>query len=210
MRERIEFSSGLVLRRWAARDAAPVTAAFADPLMREQTSRPIASPEDAQRWIAERTAEWEAASAYAFSVVDGADTVLGHVSVGAVNRRHSVGWVSYWTTAAARGRGVASQACRALARWAFDEAELFRLELGHRVNNPGSCAVARAAGFAVEGRERQKLAYDGVRYDVELHARLATDPEPPAAALRPVRARACGPGSSVGRAEARGPVEVER
>ncbi|MET9692364.1 GNAT family N-acetyltransferase [Streptomyces sp. NPDC006514] len=187
MRERVEVSSGLVLRRWAPRDAASVTAAFADPLMREQTSQPIGSPQDAQRWIAERTAEWEAGSAFAFCVVDDADTVLGHVSVGAVNRRHSVGWVSYWTTAVARGRGVATQACHALARWAFHDAELFRLELGHRVNNPGSCAVARAAGFAVEGHQRQKLAYDGVRYDVELHARLATDPEPLAAAPGPVR-----------------------
>jgi RimJ/RimL family protein N-acetyltransferase len=52
---------------------------------------------------------------------------------------------------------------------------LFRLELGHRVNNPASCRVASRAGFAVEGLERQKLLYDGVRYDVELHARLATD-----------------------------------
>ncbi|MGY3058429.1 hypothetical protein ACVWZD_002674 [Streptomyces sp. TE3672] len=30
----------------------------------------------------------------------------------------------------------------------------------------------------MEGLQRQKLAYDGVRYDVELHARPATDPEP--------------------------------
>ncbi|WP_406087569.1 GNAT family N-acetyltransferase [Streptomyces virginiae] len=178
MRERVEVSSGLVLRRWAPRDAAAVTTAFADPLMRGQTSLPIGSPEDARRWIAERADEWEAGSAFSFSVVDGDDTVLGQVSVGAVNRRHSVGWVSYWTTAAARGRGVASHACRALARWAFDEAELFRLELGHRVNNPGSCRVAHAAGFAVEGLQRQKLAYDGIRYDVECHARLATDPDP--------------------------------
>ncbi|WP_405813288.1 MULTISPECIES: GNAT family N-acetyltransferase [unclassified Streptomyces] len=187
VRERVEVSRDLVLRRWAMRDAASVRAAFADPLMREQTGRPIVSPEDAERWIAERADEWEGGSAFAFAVVDGAsDGVLGHVSVGAVNRRHSVGWVSYWTTAAARGRGVASLACRVLARWAFDEAELFRLELGHRVNNPGSCKVARAAGFSVEGRQRQKLAYDGIRYDVELHARLATDPEPLAAASRPV------------------------
>ncbi|MFJ7220386.1 GNAT family N-acetyltransferase [Streptomyces sp. NPDC098090] len=50
--------------------------------------------------------------------------------------------------------------------------------MGHRTNNPASCKVARAAGFVVEGIQRQKLAYDGVRYDVELHARLATDPEP--------------------------------
>jgi RimJ/RimL family protein N-acetyltransferase len=55
---------------------------------------------------------------------------------------------------------------------------LFRLELGHRVNNPASCRVASRAGFLVEGLERQKLAYDGVRFDVELHARLATDAVP--------------------------------
>jgi RimJ/RimL family protein N-acetyltransferase len=65
-----------------------------------------------------------------------------------------------------------------VARWAFDNAGLFRLELGHRVNNTASCAVARAAGFVVEGHQRQKSEYDGVRYDVELHARLVTDMEP--------------------------------
>ena len=31
---------------------------------------------------------------------------------------------------------------------------------------------------APEGIERSRLEYDGVRYDVERHARLATDPEP--------------------------------
>jgi RimJ/RimL family protein N-acetyltransferase len=122
-----------------------------------------------------------AEEAFPFAVVHGtggAEEVLGHMTVDAVDRRHATGWVSYWTAAAARGRGVASRACRALSRWAFDEAGLFRLELGHRVNNPASCRVATGAGYLVEGRERQKLAYDGVRHDVELHARLATDPDP--------------------------------
>ncbi|WP_239590350.1 GNAT family N-acetyltransferase [Streptomyces aureoverticillatus] len=185
MRTRVELSSGLLLRQWAASDAAAVLAAFADPLMRGQSSEPVDSPDIAERWIADRLAQWAAGSAFAFAVVDGTDvsaggngTVLGQVSVGAVDRRHSVGWVSYWTTGSARGRGIASEACRALADWAFQDAGLFRLELGHRLNNPASCGVARAAGFAVEGRQRQKLEYDGTRYDVELHARLATDPEP--------------------------------
>ncbi|WP_235994945.1 GNAT family N-acetyltransferase [Nonomuraea montanisoli] len=52
---------------------------------------------------------------------------------------------------------------------------LFRLELGHRVDNPASCRVAAKAGFLAEGIERGKLVYDGVRHDVERHARLATD-----------------------------------
>ncbi|MFD5256837.1 GNAT family N-acetyltransferase [Streptomyces bobili] len=177
MHDRVEDSSGLVLRRWAMWDAVSVMTAFADPLMRGQTSEPVTSVQAAEQWIADRGKEWAADSAFAFAVVDGDDAVLGHVSVGAVNRRHAIGWVSYWTTATARGQGIATRACRAIASWTFHEAGLFRLELGHRVNNPSSCRVARAAGFTVEGQQRQKLEYDGVRYDVELHARLATDPE---------------------------------
>ncbi|MEU3708505.1 GNAT family N-acetyltransferase [Streptomyces catenulae] len=178
MRERVAATDGLVLRRWRAEDAGAVAIAFADPLMQGQSVEPVDSVRAAERWTADRGDRWDAGSAYSFAVVDGGDHVLGQVCVGPVDRRHAVGWVSYWTTATARGRGVASRACGAVARWAFDEAGLFRLELGHRVNNPASCGVARAAGFAVEGRQRQKLAYDGVRFDVELHARLATDPEP--------------------------------
>ncbi|MFJ4326909.1 GNAT family N-acetyltransferase [Streptomyces tricolor] len=178
MRDRVDASAGLVLRRWKAEDAWAVMTAFADPLMRGQSVEPVDSAQAAARWITARGEQWAADSAYSFAVVDGGGLVLGQVCVGPVDRRHATGWVSYWTTATARGRGVASRACRAVARWAFDEAELFRLELGHRLNNPASCAVARAAGFAVEGQQRQKLEYDGVRFDVELHARLATDTEP--------------------------------
>jgi RimJ/RimL family protein N-acetyltransferase len=47
--------------------------------------------------------------------------------------------------------------------------------LGHRTHNPASCVVATRAGFAVEGLQRAKLRYGEERFDVELHARLATD-----------------------------------
>lgn len=143
-----------------------------------QVSDPVESLHAADRWLAMRTDQWAGGTAFAFAVVDDQDTVLGNVAVSTVNRRHATGWVSYWTTRNARGQGVASGACRALARWAFDDAQLFRLELGHRVNNPASCRVALAAGFTAEGIERQRLEYDGTRYDVERHARLATDEEP--------------------------------
>jgi len=65
-----------------------------------------------------------------------------------------------------------------VADWAFHDLNLFRIELGHRVNNPASCAVAKRAGFLAEGIERSKLEYGGVRFDVETHSRLATDPAP--------------------------------
>lgn len=117
----------------------------------------------------------EPGAAFAFAVADASGAALGGVAVSSLDARHATGWVSYWTGSAARGRGVATLGCRALADWCFAELDLFRLELGHRTNNPASCRVALAAGFAAEGLQRQKLVYDGVRHDVETHARLATD-----------------------------------
>ncbi|MFG2332659.1 GNAT family N-acetyltransferase [Streptomyces sp. NPDC048604] len=178
MRDHCETSAGLALRRWTPGDVQAVLTAFEDPVMSRQTVEPITSRSAAERWLTDRTDQWASGAAYAFAVVDAADLVLGNVSVGAVNHRHGTGWVSYWTTPAARGRGVASRACRTLARWSFDDLGLFRLELGHRLDNPASCKVALAAGFAAEGIERRKLEYDGARYDVERHARLASDDEP--------------------------------
>jgi RimJ/RimL family protein N-acetyltransferase len=73
----------------------------------------------------------------------------------------------------------------AVISWALDDRGLFRLELGHRTNNPASCAVARRAGFVVEGLQRGKLRYGDARFDVELHARLVTDPVPPSGTETP-------------------------
>lgn len=104
------------------------------------------------------------------------ERIFGNVMVSGVDRRHSIGWVSYWMTADARGRGLTSAGLRSLVDVAHDELGIYRLELGYRKNNPASAAVARNAGFIVEGIEREKLSYDGIRYDTEVCARLAGDP----------------------------------
>ncbi|GGO70205.1 GNAT family N-acetyltransferase [Nonomuraea cavernae] len=156
------------LRQWRDDDTPAVLAAFQEPDMRAQAPWPVVTLRDAMGWIA----AWSGVG-HAFAVtLDG--QVVGNVAVTDIDV-HETGWVSYWTTPEARGRGVAAAATAQLARWAFRERGLFRLELGHRTNNPASCRVATKAGFRPEGIERAKLSHDGVRYDVERHARLATD-----------------------------------
>lgn len=174
IKDRLTTANGLTLRRWDPRDAPAVRLAFTGALMERQTERPVTDLTAARRWLAEREDEWAADRCYSWAVTDGA-ALLGCAQVGAVNRLHETGWVSYWTTEAARGRGVASAAARTLADWALGELGLYRLELGHRVDNPASCRVATRAGFAVEGLQRAKLNYADGRHDVELHARLADD-----------------------------------
>ncbi|WP_406283319.1 GNAT family N-acetyltransferase [Streptomyces sp. NBC_00209] len=178
MNDRIHLPAGLVLRRWETTDAPAVREAFAEPGMERQADAPLATVSDAEQWVRRRQDQWDRRAAFAFAVADASGTALGGVAVSGLDARHATGWISYWTGSAARGRGVATLGCRALADWSFAELALFRLELGHRTNNPASCRVALAAGFAAEGVQRQKLAYDGVRYDVETHARLTTDPVP--------------------------------
>jgi len=164
------------LRPWAPADAPGLRAASADPeLARQLGGAPFDDVAAAAVFIATRYRHDEHARTWA--VVDDRGAVVGSVSATAVEYGHGTAWISYWLVPSARGRGLATRALVAAAEDAF-ALGLHRLELGHRTNNPGSCGVARRAGFAAEGIEREKLRYGDERFDVETHARLATDPAP--------------------------------
>lgn len=165
----------IALRPWTLDDAPAVVRAFAAPEM-ERQGGPVTSEDQARQWL-EPMLRGGTDGLYAFAVeVDG--DASGHVMLSAVEHTHQRAWVSYWAAAPLRGRGVTTRAVASLAHWAFGGLGLFRLELGHRVNNPASGAVARGAGFLQEGLERAKLQYEGERFDVAVYSRLATDPSP--------------------------------
>ena len=170
-------ADGFRLRPWASDDIDAVMVAFAPPeMLRQSGDHPIDTPKVAEAWLAARQDAWNDGSGFAWAVLDSIGAVIGNVAVNSINHRHDTGWVSYWTIEAARGQGAAGAATRVAADWALTDLGLFRLELGHRIDNPASCRVAGRAGFAVEALERAKLRYGDRRYDVELHARLASDP----------------------------------
>jgi ribosomal-protein-alanine N-acetyltransferase len=156
------------LREWDEADAPAVLRAFQAPDMVTQAPWPMVSLKDAMGWIA----AW-AGAGQAFAVTLGGE-VVGNVAVTGIDGRDN-GWVSYWTAPEARGKGVAAAATELLAQWAFRERGLFRLELGHRTDNLASCRVATKAGFRPKGIEREKLRHADHHYEVERHARLATD-----------------------------------
>ncbi|SDI67453.1 Protein N-acetyltransferase, RimJ/RimL family [Nonomuraea jiangxiensis] len=181
------------MREWRAGDAPVVLSAFQVPDLRRQAPFPVLTLQDAHGWIA----SWQGAG-HAFAVTVGG-RVVGNVAVLGIDGHGGSGCVSYWVVPAARGRGIAAAATGAMARWAFGERGLRRLELRHRMNNPASCRVAVKAGFQAMGIERGKAGFQamGVErgkpgfhamgiergrggggsapYDVERHVRLATD-----------------------------------
>ncbi|WP_116245600.1 GNAT family N-acetyltransferase [Nocardiopsis sp. FIRDI 009] len=164
------------LREWCPGDADRLVGAFEDRDLGRQTALVPRTRALALEWIDRRRDRAADGRALAFAVVEGDGPVLGHVEVAVTDPGHDTGWVSYWTHPAERGRGVASAGAALAAEHAFGALGLHRLELEHRVNNPGSCAVALRAGFRPEGVRRARLCYGVERFDVGAHARLATDP----------------------------------
>ena len=102
---------------------------------------------------------------FPFAITDASSgDVVGSIEM-RVNRLRT-GHVGYWVAAEARGRGVASDALRALSRWAIEEHRLGRVELVTDPENAVSQRVAEKAGFRREAVLRSILVCrDGSRRD---------------------------------------------
>ncbi|MFI5770447.1 GNAT family N-acetyltransferase [Streptomyces sp. NPDC051658] len=142
--------------------------------------RPSPLPQTPKQWLQRRKDQWRRRVAYSFAVADSTDTALGSVAVSNVDPRHATGWVSYWTASAARGRGVATHGCRALADWCFADLGLFRLELGHRTDNPASRAAdgSLTAGPRTRPSTRRRRGTPAASPPIRGHPERARPPAP--------------------------------
>ncbi len=121
------------------------------------------------------------------------DVLLGHVAVmDMLGINATGGEIGYWTHPDARGRGVMTEAVRAVVAHAFDPSGLdrARLTLYAAAGNPASNAVAVAAGFRLFGTQTAaELLGDGTFDDLNgyelLRSGIAVQrgsaPEPPLA-----------------------------
>jgi RimJ/RimL family protein N-acetyltransferase len=121
--------------------------AFSWPLDRGQLLRDLAVAGDAE---------------LTFAATEASGEMVGHVRL-EVNRHHRLGFIGRVAVAPdQRGRGLGTALMRALARHAFDELALHRLNLVVYTFNTAAIACYRAVGFEVEGRMRDStLGSDG-------------------------------------------------
>ena len=69
--------------------------------------------------------------------------------------------VGYWLGEPFWGRGIATEAVRAVSQYAFESFDLCRLEAGVFEWNPASMRVLEKAGYSREGRTRLSVTKDG-------------------------------------------------
>ncbi|GAB3619129.1 hypothetical protein GCM10027417_03890 [Glutamicibacter endophyticus] len=173
---------GIFLRPLVQEDAPAVLAAFDSDAVAMARQGQVTTMAEAEEYVARLLDPTNHQLPLAIATKNG---LVGLVSAGIDATNHNA-WVWYWMHDAYRGRGVVSAALRTLARVLFDTHGIHRLELGLRVNNPGSRRVAERAGFICEGRERGKFLIDGQRVDTLLYSRLASDPRPASARELPL------------------------
>jgi RimJ/RimL family protein N-acetyltransferase len=114
----------------------------------------------------------------AFAIVDGEGDFAGLALAFGIDREGRSVELGYVVTPNARGRGIASAALRLLTEWAFRELDVLRVELGIAADNEASRRVAARAGYVHEGTLRSVHFKQGIRQDMEVWSRLATDPPP--------------------------------
>ncbi len=165
----------VLLRPWREADLPGIVLAFRDPVMRRFSWRTTPYTEtDARDYLAGQEQARLRGEGLNFALVErrGQDVVLGCVSLDEVRLDQGCAAVGYWLAPQARGQGAATQAVCLLARWAFAELGLARLELTCGPDNEASQHVAERCGFSREGLLRSHVPFKGARRDSVIYSLL--------------------------------------
>ena len=168
----------LLLRPWQAGDAEAVFRACQDPDIQRWTTVPRPYEwHHAIGFVTDYTGQaWSKGTGTPMGVFDSATGVLlGSMGL-KVDLLAGEAEIGYWTVPEARGRGVATRAGRALARWALDGLGIRRLVWRATIGNHASRLVALRIGVQIEGAQRARLrARDGEFVDGWVGSLLAGD-----------------------------------
>jgi RimJ/RimL family protein N-acetyltransferase len=111
-----------------------------------------------------------------FAIVGETDgTFLGLAALVQVDREGRQAEAGYIVAPQARGRGLAGRALGVLTEWALGELGLERVELRITADNVASMRVAERCGFVREGVLRSVHLKQGLRSDLAVYSRLASD-----------------------------------
>lgn len=134
------------------------------------------SRQDAAQWISQCSADWRSGSACAFGIFDAAsNALLGNAGVNRIVRIHGMANLGYWVGSVHGGRGIAVAASRLVARFAFGELGLTRLEIVAAVENRASRRVAEKLGAQLEAEARNRLLVDGVPVHAAVYSLIPSD-----------------------------------
>lgn len=169
----------LVLSVPVESDIDAIFTACQDPDVQRYTTLPSPYERSHAEEFVPRAAEgWREGREQNWAVREG-DTFAG--MVGMYRTGDGSSELGYWMAPGVRGRGIATEAARAVVDWALsaEGLGLQRVEWRAVAGNIASARIARTLGFRYEGTLRQGLSARGRRDDGWIAAILPTDDRMP-------------------------------
>ena len=127
------------------------------------------TPEAAEQWLA-YLAPTDPLTHFAIEVDGEAAGGVGFEIGQDVHRRSAE--IGYWLGRAVWGRGIATEALRAVTAWAFAHHDLVRLQACVFEWNPASERVLEKAGYVREATLKQAVSKDDATIDMLIYAML--------------------------------------
>ena len=164
--------------RWLTADDVPALfAIFSDPeVMAYWSSPPLEERSGAEKLLAEIHELAAAGTLFQWGIARREDDgVIGTCTLAAINREHRRAELGYALGRAHWGQGYASEAVRAVVRYAFDGLDLHRLEADVDPHNHASIRCLERLGFRKEGYARERYHLYGTVHDSVLYGLLRHD-----------------------------------
>ena len=179
---RPDLTDGVVLlRQPGVADIPAITRGASEPSVARYTTVPSPySESDAQWFVDEVHATWQAGTAATFAVCDAQqpDALLGMIGLHNIDRAGDPGGtaeIGYWLSTPARGRGLMRRSVRVLSTWAIDELGLARIDWVAAAGNTSSRNVVAHSGYQYEGFIRLGMMQRGQRIDAWVGGLIAEE-----------------------------------
>jgi ribosomal-protein-alanine N-acetyltransferase len=166
---------GALLRPWKKEDA-PTLARHADnprvsACMRDLFPSPY-TIDDAHRFIATASGT---ASALMLAIEVQGEAAGGSGIHPLEDVYHGTAEIGYWLAEPFWGKGIATDAVRAIVPVAFDMPGIVRIQAGIFANNPASMRVLEKCGFVREAVHRNAITKHGIVMDEMMYVCLRND-----------------------------------
>jgi RimJ/RimL family protein N-acetyltransferase len=171
----------LLLRAHGEQDAEPTVAMFGDEVSKRWLSAPQPYPlEEGRRWCTDTSHLLRAMGDGIHWVIADPETgrYLGGIGVKGTDWLRRSTEIGYSMAPAARGRGYAPEATRAVSEWILRDNAFHRVELFAAVGNTASQRVAEKAGFVREGVARNSGFTHAGQQDMVMFSLIPADLAP--------------------------------
>jgi ribosomal-protein-serine acetyltransferase len=127
--------------------------------------------EDWRKFVRASLAQFAATEGFTAGIWE-SDRFLGVIGTKKIDWLNGKVEIGYWIGRAFQGRGIMTDACRAVVDYLFRELRLNRVEIQCAAGNSRSAAIPRRLGFTLEGTRREAERVNGKFYDLLLFSLL--------------------------------------